>query len=91
MKKLKKLPDFKNEKEEREFWESHDSVDYVDWSKAEIAIFPNLKSSSRNISIRMPEELLDSIKMLANKADVPYQSYMKMILAERVREDLDDK
>jgi predicted DNA binding CopG/RHH family protein len=88
MKKLKKLPKFNNEKEEREFWDSNDSADYLDWSKADFSIFPNLKSSTKTISIRMPEQLLDSIKVLANKADVPYQSYMKFMLSEKVKERL---
>lgn len=86
MKKLKEIPIFNNEDEEREFWVNNDSVDYLDWSKAKPAIFPNLKFSTKSISIRMPEHLINRIKVLANKADVPYQSYMKMILADKVRE-----
>lgn len=87
-KKLKKIPKFKTEDEEREFWTTHDSTDYVDWSKAEQAIFPNLKPSTETISLRLPQYLLDRIKQLANFRDVPYQSLMKIFLAERVKQEL---
>lgn len=86
MKKLKELPKFKTEKEEREFWESHDSTDYLDMSKAERAIMPNLKPSTKTISLRLPEGLLDSIKIEANKRDIPYQSLIKAWLAKDVQE-----
>ena len=86
MKKFKKIPDFKNEDEEREFWANHDSTDYIDWSKAEEVIFPNLKPSAQSISLRLPQHLLAEIKQLANKRDVPYQSLMKIFLAEKVEE-----
>ena len=88
MKKLKKIPNFKNEEEEREFWASHDSTEYVDWSKAERVIFPNLKPSTETISLRIPEYLLARIKEIANFKDVPYQSLMKIFLAEKVEEAL---
>ena len=88
MKKLKKIPNFKNEEEEREFWASHDSTEYVDWSKAERVIFPNLKPSTETISLRLPEYLLARIKQIANFKDVPYQSLMKIFLAEKVEEAL---
>jgi len=88
MKKLKKIPNFKNEDEEREFWASHDSTEYVDWSKAERVIFPNLKPSTETISLRLPEYLLARIKQIANFKDVPYQSLMKIFLAEKVEESL---
>ena len=84
----KPIPDFANEDEEREFWANHDSADYVDWSRAERAIFPNLKPSTRTISVRMPESMLDEIKLLANKRDVPYQSLIKMFLRERIDAEL---
>ena len=87
-KKLKKIPKFKTEDEEREFWATHDSTDYVDWSKAEPVIFPNLKPSTETISLRLPQYLLDRIKQLANFRDVPYQSLMKIFLAERVKQEL---
>jgi predicted DNA binding CopG/RHH family protein len=86
MNKLKKIPHFKNEAEERKFWLTHDSADYIDWSKAKKASFPHLKPSTRTISIRLPESLLDDIKILANKNDVPYQSLIKLLLAEKVKE-----
>jgi len=88
-KKLKLLPKFKSDQEERDFWARHDSTEYVDWSKAELSIFPNLKPSSKTISIRLPESLLKSIKVLANKRDVPYQSLLKIFLAEKVQEILE--
>jgi predicted DNA binding CopG/RHH family protein len=82
----KKIPEFKTEAEEREFWESHDSTDYVDWSQARPASFPNLKPSTKTISLRLPEALLDRIKIEANKRDMPYQSLIKAWLAEYVEE-----
>lgn len=88
MRKLKKIPAFKTEDEERNFWATHDSTEYVDWSKAERAIFPNLKPSTETISIRLPAYLLDRIKQIANFKDVPYQSLMKIFLAERVEKEL---
>lgn len=88
MKTFKKIPDFKNEDEEREFWATHDSTDYIDWSKAEQVIFPNLKPTTESISLRLPAFLLARIKQIANKRDVPYQSLMKIFLAERVEKEL---
>lgn len=87
MKKLKKLPKFKSEKEEFEFWATHDSTEYVDYSKAQKALFSNLKPSTRAISIRLPESLIEHLKLLANKRDVPYQSLLKMFLIEKVEEE----
>jgi predicted DNA binding CopG/RHH family protein len=81
---LKPIPTFQNEAEERAFWETHDSTEYVDWTKALRARFPNLKPSSTSISIRLPNGLLDSIKIAANKRDVPYQSLIKVWLSEKV-------
>lgn len=80
----KPLPEFKNEDEERQFWAEHDSTEFLDWSQAGPAVFPNLKPSTRTISIRLPESLLNELKQLANEQDVPYQSMIKMILRERV-------
>lgn len=88
MKKLKKIPHFKNEDEEFEFWSTHDVTDYFDTSKAERVIFPNLKLSTDSISLRLPAWLLSSLKQLAHKRDVPYQSLMKMFLADRVEQEL---
>ena len=77
------IPDFENEPEERAFWESHDSTDYVDWSKAQPLRFPNLKPSSRSISLTIPLDLLERIKIAANKRGIPYQSLIKIWLAEK--------
>jgi predicted DNA binding CopG/RHH family protein len=82
----KKLPKFKTEEEEREFWLTHDSCDYIDWSDAQRVVFPNLKPSSRTISLRLPESMLNEIKIMANKRDVPYQSLIKMLLSEKIEE-----
>ncbi|MBI4968394.1 MAG: BrnA antitoxin family protein [Rhodospirillales bacterium] len=79
-----KVPRFTSEAQERAFWESRDSSAYVDWQKAERVRFPNLKPSTTAISLRLPVGLLDRIKMAANKRDVPYQSLIKMWLAEKV-------
>ena len=87
MSKLKKVPKFKSEKEEFEFWSTHDSADYIDYSKTKRALFPNLKPSTRTISIRLPESLIQHLKVLANKRDIPYQSLLKMFLAEKVEEE----
>ena len=86
MTKLKKIPNFKSEREERAFWESNDSSEYLDLSKARPAILPNLKPSTKTISLRLPEGLLDSIKVEANKRDMPYQSLIKAWLAKNVQE-----
>jgi predicted DNA binding CopG/RHH family protein len=84
MSKKKKIPKFKNEAEERDFWAEADSTEYVDWDKSERVSFPKLKPSTKTISLRLPEYLLNDIKQMANKRDVPYQSFIKMILKERV-------
>ena len=86
MSKLKKVPAFKTEQEEREFWETHDSSEYFDLSKAESVVMPNLKPSTQTISLRLPQGLLDSIKVEANKRDMPYQSLIKAWLARDVQE-----
>lgn len=80
----KKIPEFKSEAAERKFWEGHDSSDYLDWTKAQPASFPNLKLSTTTISLRLPEGLLDRIKIEANKRDMPYQSLIKAWLTEDV-------
>ncbi len=77
MSKAKKTPDFNSEADERAFWENHDSCDYISWNKAQTAFFPNLKPSTKTISLRLPETLLDRIKIEANKRDMPYQSLIK--------------
>ena len=86
--KIKRIPKFRNEDEERELWASHDSTDYINWSEAKEIIMPNLKPSLKTISIRLPEIMIAELKLIANKRDVPYQSLMKMFLAERVEQEL---
>jgi predicted DNA binding CopG/RHH family protein len=86
-KALKKIPRFRTEAAERAFWNSHDSTDYVDWGKARWVRFPNLRASTRTISLRLPEALLDELKALANQRDVPYQSLLKLLLADGVRRE----
>jgi predicted DNA binding CopG/RHH family protein len=81
--RAKPYPQFRDEAEERHFWEIHDSSDYIDWSKAECVRLPNLKPSTRSISLRLPVALLERIKVAANKRDVPYQSLIKTWLAEK--------
>lgn len=88
MKKLNKLPNFKNEEEEREFWSKNDSSKYIDWSSSERVNFPNLKPSTKTISLRLPEHLIENLKSLANKRDVPYQSLIKIILKEKIDQEL---
>ncbi|MDI6760334.1 MAG: BrnA antitoxin family protein [Candidatus Brocadiaceae bacterium] len=88
MGKLKKVPKFKSEKEEFEFWSTHDSTEYVDYSRAKGVLLPNLKPSTKTISLRLPESLIKHLKVLANKRDVPYQSLLKMFLIERVKEEI---
>jgi predicted DNA binding CopG/RHH family protein len=83
-KTLRPVPKFESEAEERAFWEAHDTVDYVDWRRARIGTFPDLKPSTETISLRLPAGLLAELKTLANKRDVPYQSLLKIFLAERV-------
>ena len=88
MNKFKTIPNFKNEEEERKFWASTDSTEYLDWKKSEKVTFPNLKPSTKTISLRLPEFILDKIKMIANKRDVPYQSLIKIFLKERIDQEL---
>ena len=84
----KKIPKFKTEKQERKFWETHDSSDYIDWNDAEKVTLPKLKPSTKTISIRLPESLLEELKVLANKRDVPYQSLLKIFLSERIDSEM---
>ncbi|OGY15790.1 MAG: hypothetical protein A2784_01565 [Candidatus Chisholmbacteria bacterium RIFCSPHIGHO2_01_FULL_48_12] len=81
---LKKIPKFKSEKAERAFWQKADSTEYVDWSKAERVQFPNLKLTSRPITVRLPLSLIDQYKIKAHKRDMPYQSLIKQVLFENV-------
>ena len=90
MKKVKKkrIPRFRNEDEERDFWASHDSTEYIDWSEAKDVTMPKLKPTLKTISIRLPEIMIEELKLLSNKRDVPYQSLMKIFLTERVEQEL---
>lgn len=85
----KRIPKFKIEDEEREFWATHDSTDYIDWSKGKKVVLSKLKPSIKTISLRLPESMLEELKLLANKRDVPYQSLLKIFLAERIEEELE--
>ncbi len=86
--KKKTVPKFKSEAEEKGFWAAHDSTEYVDWSKAGKALFPDLKPTMKTISLRLPEPMLNNLKVLANERDVPYQSLLKMFLKERLDKEL---
>jgi predicted DNA binding CopG/RHH family protein len=86
--KIKKIPKFKNEDEERAFWAAHDSTEYINWRKAKKVMLSNLKPSVKSISLRLPESMIEELKLLANKKDVPYQSLLKIFLAERIGEEL---
>jgi predicted DNA binding CopG/RHH family protein len=86
-KRLKSIPPFRTEAEEREFWATHDTTEYVDWSQARRAVFPNLRPSTETISLRLPAPLLADLKALANERDVPYQSLLKILLADQVRRE----
>ena len=83
-KRLKAIPKFANEEEERKFWEQNDSSDYLDWNEAQPVVMPNLKPTTKTISLRLPQHLLDSIKAAANARDVPYQSLIKVWLQEKL-------
>ena len=85
---MKKIPKFKSEDKEREFWAKVDSLEYIDWKKAKKVILPDLNPSVKTISLRLPESMLEEIKLLANKRDVPYQSLMKVFLSERIEKEL---
>ena len=83
----KPIPRFRSEAEERAFWAEHDSTEYIDWSRAKVARFPSLQPSTATISLRLPQGMLDDLKTLANQQDVPYQSLLKVFLAERLRRE----
>jgi predicted DNA binding CopG/RHH family protein len=89
-KKNKKIPKFKNENEEREFWQTHDTTDYFDYSKAnrvKIEFDKSVEMPVKSISLRLPRELLNEIRVLAVKRDVPYQSLIKILLAQKLQEE----
>ncbi len=85
----KAIPRLKREDAEREFWATHESTDYIDWRRGKRVTLPNLKPSSQTISLRLPKPMLDRLKLLANKRDVPYQSLLKMFVAERLKAEFD--
>lgn len=85
---MKKIPKFKSIKEEREFWAAADSTQYIDWKKGKKMLLPKLKPSVKTISLRLPESMLEELKLLANRRDVPYQSLLKIFLAERIEKEL---
>ncbi len=82
MKTIKTIPTFKDENEEREFWENNETLDYFDESKVKMVRFPNLKKTTKSISIRLPVDMIDALKVKANSMDVPYQSLIKMLLQD---------
>ncbi|MFZ5570453.1 MAG: BrnA antitoxin family protein [Thermodesulfobacteriota bacterium] len=84
----KKIPKFDSEAQERLFWQNNDSSEYLDWSDAEEVVFSRLKPSTKTISIRLPESMIEELKLLANKRDVPYQSLLKIFLSERIDSEL---
>ena len=88
MKKARKIPVFKNDDEERTFWSNNDASDYVDWDASKKVIFSNLKPTTKTISLRLPEYIIDELKLLAHKKDVPYQSLIKIFLKDRIDQEL---
>jgi len=84
----KRIPRFSSEEDEQEFWSEHDLAEYVDWSRGERLVLPNLRPSTKTISVRLPEHMLEELKLLANKHDVPYQSLLKTYLAERIDQEI---
>lgn len=89
--KKRKVPKFRSEAQEREFWAKADSTKYVDWAKARRVVLPQLKPSLKTISLRLPGWMLAELKLLANKRDVPYQSLLKIFLAERLQKELETR
>lgn len=85
---VRQIPKFDSEDQERDFWATHDSTDYFDWRRAERVQLPNLRPTTRTISIRLPESMIERLKVLANKRDIPYQSLLKMFVADRIEEEL---
>jgi predicted DNA binding CopG/RHH family protein len=85
---MRKIPNFRSEDEEREFWSQRDSSQYLDWKTARRVVMPKLKPSVKTISLRLPESMIEELKLLANKRDIPYQSLLKIFLAERIEKEL---
>jgi predicted DNA binding CopG/RHH family protein len=88
LKSSKRIPTFRDEDEERKFWSGSDSTEFLDWNEAEVASFSNVKPTTRSISLRIPETMLEQIRTIANKRDVPYQSLIKMFLKDRINQEL---
>jgi predicted DNA binding CopG/RHH family protein len=88
MSKRKPIPRFESKDQEQESWDEHDSTEYVDWSRAQPVVLANLQPSTKTISLRLPAHMLEELKLLANKRDVPYQSLLKAFLAERIQAEL---
>ena len=88
MPKQKPIPEFESEEQESEFWANHDSSKFIDWGKSKQIVFPNLKPSTKTISLRLTVSMLDQLKLLANKRDVPYHSLLKIFLAERIDQEM---
>jgi len=86
-KAVKSIPNFRSDEEAGEFWMTHDTTEYIDWSKARRVSFPNLRPSTATISLRLPQGLLNDLRILANERDVPYQSLLKVYLAERIAKE----
>ncbi|MEZ4705959.1 MAG: BrnA antitoxin family protein [Caldilineaceae bacterium] len=86
---LKDVPIFDSEEDERSFWSEHDSTEYINWDDAETALLPRLKPSTKSISLRLPETMLNQLRVIANKRDIPYQSLIKLFLSERIEQELD--
>jgi predicted DNA binding CopG/RHH family protein len=89
-KKIKPVPKFRNEQNERDFWNTHDTTEYFDFSKSsrvEIEFDPGIEAPVKSISLRLPREMLNQLKVLANKKDIPYQSLIKVYLAEKIAEE----
>lgn len=89
MQKNKSIPVFATEDDERDFWANNDLTDFADWSNSKREAFPNLKPSLKTISIRLSESMINDLKILANKNDVPYQSLVKIFLSERIKKEFD--
>ncbi|MGZ3636087.1 MAG: BrnA antitoxin family protein [Syntrophales bacterium] len=85
---MEKIPKFRTEAEERDFWANADSSNYIDWSKAKRTMLPNIKPSLKTISLRLPELMIEELKLLAHKRDVPYQSLIKIFISERIADEL---
>lgn len=84
---MKEIPKFRSEEEERKFWQTADSTKYLDWPQAQRKNLIKLKPSLRTISLRLPVAMIEDLKMLANQRDVPYQSLLKVFLAERLAKE----